>query len=182
MSFLDWCRLAWWYALRVNGMAVLPMWLWGRAVYNMKNIIGIELQRGLDIQKLQYSDIPCLHSELAGADIARWLQELSSMVYLVRRSGVLSLKFDHWWPFLICCLASGFGDHVEGKTMVGANASPPAPAAWQKKWERNHGKTSKALMPERLHPISSKSQTDAGIQLYFDEQLGVHIFGKSKCC
>lgn len=53
----------------------------------MKNIIGIELQRGLDIQKLQYSDIPCLHSELAGADIARWLQELSSMVYLVHRSG-----------------------------------------------------------------------------------------------
>lgn len=32
------------------------------------------------------------------------------------------------------------------------------------------------------HNISSKSQTDAGIQLYFDEKLGVHIFGKSKCC
>ena len=54
-------------------------------IFNKANVI--ELQSGLDIQKLQYSDIPCLHSELAGADIARWLQELSSMVYLVRRSG-----------------------------------------------------------------------------------------------
>ena len=30
--------------------------------------------------------------------------------------------------------------------------------------------------------ISSKSQTDAGIRLYFGQKLGLHIFGESKCC
>ena len=81
-----WCRLAWWHALRVNGMAVLPMWLWGGEVSS------IELPTIFTISCLR-----CRHCKVATGAIVDGVScpEIRGPKLEVRPSVTIC---DHLWP------------------------------------------------------------------------------------